>query len=136
MAGKRRRFLVDFKAKVAIESIKERQTVAQLAGQYEVHADQMTRWTRQLLCAPDGVFSLRPSRRAVDIETGFEDRVAPAPGFGGVVKRLAYAHHLPGALERLGIIDDQTALAVAQDTRLRPLSLAWRLDVPVRGPRT
>lgn len=59
MAGKRRRFSAQFKAKVAIEAIKGQRTVAQLAGQYEVHPSQITQWKKQLLGAADEAFSGR-----------------------------------------------------------------------------
>lgn len=59
MAGKRRRFSAQFKAKVAIEAIKGQRTIAELAGQYEVHPNQITQWKKQLLEAADQVFSHR-----------------------------------------------------------------------------
>jgi len=49
MAGKRRRFSSEFKAKVAIEAIRGQRTVAELAGQYEVHPNQIAQWKKQLL---------------------------------------------------------------------------------------
>ena len=49
MAGKRRRFSAQFKAKVAIEAIKGQRTVAELAGQHQVHPNQITQWKTQLL---------------------------------------------------------------------------------------
>jgi len=42
MARKRRRFTTDFKAKVALEAIKGPKTVAELAGEYEVHTNQIS----------------------------------------------------------------------------------------------
>lgn len=59
MAGKRRRFSADFKAKVAIEAIKGQQTLAELAGLYQVHPNQITQWKKQLLAAAEQVFSSR-----------------------------------------------------------------------------
>jgi len=59
MAGKRRRFSAQFKAKVAIEAIKGQQTAAELAGRYQVHPNQITQWKKQLLEAADQVFSPR-----------------------------------------------------------------------------
>ena len=59
MAGKRRRFLADFKAKVAIEAIEGQRTVAELAGQHQVHPNQITQWKKQLLEAAEQVFSVR-----------------------------------------------------------------------------
>ena len=59
MAGKRRQFSAEFKAKVAIEAIKGQQTVAELAGRYQVHPNQIAQWKKQLLDAADQVFSRR-----------------------------------------------------------------------------
>ena len=59
MAGKRRRFSADFKAKVATETIKGQRTVAELAGRHQVHPNQITQWKKQLLEAAEQVFSVR-----------------------------------------------------------------------------
>ena len=59
MAGKRRRFSAQFKAKVAIEAIKGQRTAAELAGQYQVHPNQIRQWKKQLLDAAERVFSVR-----------------------------------------------------------------------------
>jgi transposase-like protein len=60
MAGKRRRFSGEFKSKVAVEAIKGQRTVAELAGQYQVHPNQITQWKKQLLDGAAQVFSHRP----------------------------------------------------------------------------
>lgn len=72
MAGTRRRFSAQFKAKVAIEAIKGQRTIAELAGQYEVHPNQITQWKKQLLEAADQVFSRRQEsdRQSQDELTG------------------------------------------------------------------
>jgi len=57
MAGKRRRFSAQFKAKVAIKAIKGQQKIAELAGRYQVHPDQITQWKKQLLSAAEQAFS-------------------------------------------------------------------------------
>ncbi len=72
MAGKRRRFSAQFKAKVAVEAIKGQRTIAELAGQYEVHPNQITQWKKQLLEAADQIFSSRQesARQSQDELTG------------------------------------------------------------------
>ncbi len=66
MARKRRRFSADFKAKVALEAIKGQKTVAELAGEYEVHANQITQWKKQLLESLPEVFGRRRELDAAD----------------------------------------------------------------------
>lgn len=40
----RRNFSAAFKAKVAVEALKEQSTLAELASKYEVHSTQITEW--------------------------------------------------------------------------------------------
>ena len=43
-----------FKARVALEAIKGEKTLAELAQQFDVHANQISTWRTQLLtCSPD-----------------------------------------------------------------------------------
>jgi len=43
----RRKFSAGFKAKVAIEALKERSTLAELSKKYELHVNQITQWKRE-----------------------------------------------------------------------------------------
>jgi len=52
-----------FKAKVALEAIKGEKTVAQLAGQYEMHPNQIGQWKKKLLEELPGLFSDKRDRR-------------------------------------------------------------------------
>ena len=38
-----------FKAQVALEAIKNQQTLAQIASQYQVHPNQVSKWKKQVL---------------------------------------------------------------------------------------
>ena len=49
MENKRKRYGADFKFKVAIEALKERQTISELTAKFGVHATQITLWKKQLL---------------------------------------------------------------------------------------
>lgn len=49
MRKERRRFSAAFKTKVALEAIKEKETVQQLASKFEVHPNQITQWKREFL---------------------------------------------------------------------------------------
>lgn len=45
----RRKFTPEFKAKVAIEALREREPLTDLAKRHKVHPNQITTWKRQLL---------------------------------------------------------------------------------------
>jgi transposase len=53
----RRKFSPDFKAKVALEAIRERHTVEELARKYELHPTQINTWKREFLSKAAAVFS-------------------------------------------------------------------------------
>ena len=52
----RRNFSPEFKAKVAIEALKEQQTLSELATKYEIHPTQITDWKKQLLGGSSTLF--------------------------------------------------------------------------------
>ena len=45
----RKKYSVEFKAKVSIEAIKEQRTLPELAKQYDVHPTQIQQWKKVLL---------------------------------------------------------------------------------------
>ena len=49
MKQKRRKFSGAFKAKVAIEALKERETLAELSKRYEVHPNMISKWKQEFL---------------------------------------------------------------------------------------
>ena len=57
MPRKRRRFTPEFKARVALEVMKEQKTVAELASQFAVHSSQITTWKRELKESARAVFT-------------------------------------------------------------------------------
>ena len=57
MAGKRRRFTAEFKKRVVLEALRERDTVQAIASRCEVHPNQVGAWKRQAVESLDEVFS-------------------------------------------------------------------------------
>ena len=49
MTNKRKLYSAQFKAKVAIEALREVKTTAELASQYEIHPTMINTWKRQLI---------------------------------------------------------------------------------------
>ena len=47
--SRRKQYTSQFKAQVAIEAIKNQQTVAQIASEYGVHPTQVSQWKKQVL---------------------------------------------------------------------------------------
>jgi len=52
-----------FKAKVALEALKGKKTLAQLSSEFGVHANQIRQWRKQLLHELPSLFSYRRKRQ-------------------------------------------------------------------------
>ncbi|MBL4879839.1 MAG: transposase [Oleispira sp.] len=52
----RRKFTAKFKSKVAIDALKERESLAVLAQKYELLPQQITNWKREFLEGSESVF--------------------------------------------------------------------------------
>ncbi len=63
----RRRFDDEFKAKVAIEALKEEKTLQELAEEYEVHPNQIVTWKKQLLSGASTLFE-RKNKKGQELE--------------------------------------------------------------------
>ena len=47
MRAKRRKFTAAFKAELAIEALKERESMAELSKRFEIHPNMITTWKRE-----------------------------------------------------------------------------------------
>lgn len=62
MGKKRRQLTESFKAKVALEAVRETKTLAELASEYRVHPTQVSAWKKQLLRQAPDLFSRKNAR--------------------------------------------------------------------------
>lgn len=58
MRKKRRNFDASFKAKVAIEALKERETLNELAVKYDLHPNQISTWKQEFLSNSSAAFEI------------------------------------------------------------------------------
>jgi len=70
MKQKRRKFSAAFKAQVAIEALKERETLAELSKRFELHPTMISKWKQEFLENSSGVFDKRSSEpdKEVDLD--------------------------------------------------------------------
>ena len=68
MRKERRKFSAAFKTKVALEAIKEKETVQQLASKFEVHPNQITQWKREFLEGAEQIFSKKKDEEKANDE--------------------------------------------------------------------
>lgn len=57
MKKTRRKFSPAFKTKLALEALKERESLSELAQRFEVHQNQISRWKREFLENAELVFA-------------------------------------------------------------------------------
>ena len=69
MKRTRRKFSVSFKAKVAIEAIKERSSLQELASKYELHPNQISSWKREFLDNASLAFDSKPEKEDSESDT-------------------------------------------------------------------
>ena len=64
MKGQRRNFPSSFKAKVAIEALKETQSLAELLEKYQVHPNMISTWKKNLREGAGELFEAKRARKA------------------------------------------------------------------------
>jgi len=76
MGKRRKRREAGYKAKVALEAVRERKTVSELASQFAVHASQIQAWKRTLLERAHEVFEgPSPARREAAQEAELYEQI-------------------------------------------------------------
>jgi len=64
----RKRYDSRFKARVVLEALKNDRTIAAIASEHRVHANQITKWKRHVLDELPGIFSTKGERDQRDNE--------------------------------------------------------------------
>jgi len=92
----RRNHSPTFKAKVAMAAVKGDKTMAELAQQFDVHANQITEWKRQL------------QERAADVFGGGTDKMDDGPDLKALHAKIGQQaleiDFLSGALNKAGLL--------------------------------
>ncbi len=68
MKKTRRKFSSAFKAKVAIEALKERKTLAEISSQYEIHPNQIQKWKQEFVSRSTEIFETTAPAKDFDEE--------------------------------------------------------------------
>ena len=68
MKKNRRKFTSEFKAKVAIAALKERESMSDLSSKYELHPTMISKWKQEFIDLASQVFDKKPM-----IDTSGED---------------------------------------------------------------
>lgn len=64
----RKNYSSAFKARVSLEAVKQEKTIAQLASEYRVHPNQITKWKKQMLAELPGIFAGKRSKAEREVE--------------------------------------------------------------------
>ena len=68
MKRSRRKFSAAFKAKVALEALKEQKTLQELSSKFEVHPNQITTWKNEFISNASAAFEKKTSKTEPEIE--------------------------------------------------------------------
>jgi transposase len=69
----KKKFTAKEKAKIALEALREEETLVQIASKYGVHVNQISRWKNQLREDASNIFSDKRKKDNKDLEKKIED---------------------------------------------------------------
>ena len=69
MKTPRRKFSASFKAKVAIEAIKEQASIPELAAKFELHPAEISNWKREFLKNAELAFEPKSEKETPAVDT-------------------------------------------------------------------
>ncbi len=73
MGVKRRQHDAGFKAKVALEAVKQEKTIAQLSGRFGIHSNMITKWKKHMLSELPVIFSTKYKKADKETEALIDD---------------------------------------------------------------
>jgi len=73
MATVRKRHTTEFKAKVAVEAIRQQKTANELTKEYGIHATQINAWKKQALAAIPVALSGKPGKASDDRQAEIDE---------------------------------------------------------------
>ncbi len=69
----RKQYSAEFKAKVVREMLREEKTVGQLAAEYGVHSNMLSRWREQALAGLPSLFSEQAAQKLAQKEAAWQE---------------------------------------------------------------
>ena len=95
MKAKRKQYSPSFKAKVALEALKDKETLAELSKKFEVHPTQIGNWKQEFLSRAASVFE-----KASEAETG--EQIDPDQLYAKIGRLELENEFLKKSLKKLG----------------------------------
>ena len=112
MAGKRKRYSADFKAKVALAALRGKQTTAPLATKHGIHQTMVREWKKQAMEGLPAVFSGRSeaeqTAKSTEAEVKKPHSTNPRERFNAVIKRrneaVGFFSNEDAVVRRIGVL--------------------------------
>ena len=95
MKAKRKQYSPSFKAKVALEALKDKETLAELSKRFEVHPTQIGKWKQEFLSRAASVFEKSP-------EAESQEQIDPDQLYAKIGRLELENEFLKKSLKKLG----------------------------------